>query len=59
MTIGARRGVAGGALGAGAVTGARASSAARIAAMCSGVVPQQPPTIEAPAATNRGVTSAR
>ena len=40
-------------------TGARASSAARIAAMCSGVVPQQPPTIAAPAATNRGVTSAR
>ena len=29
---------------------AAASSAARIAAVCSGVVPQQPPTIEAPAA---------
>ena len=33
-----------------------ASSAARIAAMCSGVVPQQPPTIRAPAASRRGVT---
>ena len=32
------------------------SSAARIAAMCSGVVPQQPPTIRAPAASRRGVT---
>ena len=30
-----------------------ASSAARIAAMCSGVVPQQPPTIDAPAASIR------
>ena len=33
------------------------SSAARIAAMCSGVVPQQPPTIRAPASSIRGVTS--
>jgi hypothetical protein len=33
-----------------------ASSAARISAMCSGVVPQQPPRIRAPAASNRGVT---
>ena len=29
----------------------RASIAARIAAMCSGVVPQQPPTIRAPASS--------
>ena len=33
-----------------------ASIAARIAAMCSGVVPQQPPTIRAPASSRRGVT---
>ena len=31
-----------------------ASSAARIAAMCAGVVPQQPPTIRAPASSSRG-----
>ena len=44
---------------AGAAAGEAASatsSAARIAAMCSGVVPQQPPTIRAPAASRRGVT---
>ncbi len=35
------------------------SSAARIEAMCSGVVPQQPPTIRAPASTMRGVTCAK
>ena len=40
----------------GAAVAAVASSAARIAAMCSGVVPQQPPTIRAPAASRRGVT---
>ena len=39
-------------------TGASAaSSATRIAAMCSGVVPQQPPTIRAPASSRRAVTS--
>ena len=31
----------------------------RIAAMCSGVVPQQPPTIRAPAASRRGVTASK
>ena len=41
---------------AGAAVASAASSAARIAAMCSGVVPQQPPTIRAPAASRRGVT---
>ena len=35
------------------------SSAARIEAMCSGVVPQHPPTIRAPASTIRGVTCAK
>ena len=37
----------------------RVSSAARIDAMCSGVVPQHPPTIRAPASTMRGVTCAK
>ena len=32
----------------------RASSAARIAAMCAGVVPQQPPRIRAPRSSTRG-----
>ena len=36
-----------------------APSAARIAAMCPGVVPQHPPTIRAPASTIRGVTCAK
>ena len=49
----ARCGTAPGAPSVGALTGepARTSIAARIAAMCSGVVPQQPPTIAAPAAS--------
>ncbi len=62
LTIGARTAGGGGASGAPAgsvVSGRRASSAARIAAMCSGVVPQQPPMIAAPASTNRGAMSAR
>ena len=41
---------------AGAAVASSASIAARIAAMCSGVVPQHPPTIRAPAASRRGVT---
>ena len=40
--------------GAPALAGAIASSAARIAATWSGVVPQQPPTIDAPAPSIRG-----
>ena len=32
----------------------RPSSAARMAAMWAGVVPQQPPTIRAPASSSRG-----
>ena len=40
------------------LAGAAPSSTARIAAMCSGVVPQQPPTSRAPAAMKRGVTRA-
>ena len=39
--------------------GAIASSAVRIALMWAGVVPQQPPMMAAPAATNRGVIAAR
>ena len=35
----------------------RASIASRIARVCSGVVPQQPPTMVAPAATMRGTIS--
>jgi hypothetical protein len=33
--------------------------AARINAMCSGVVPQHPPTMAAPASIMRGVTCAK
>ena len=39
--------------------GASASRAMRMARMCSGVVPQQPPTMAAPASTNPAVIAAR